>query len=301
MRGDRKAKYLTLINLIGKILTTILFMFIMFRFSALFESYKLNNHYIANLHLFFNVLFALMVLVTLPFIKYIGGFIKKSVFSLTGRKIYDESISETPALAVARASRDISKMAEIVLSMLEKSFAVIKTDDSTLMKDILAMDEEVDDYEKHITLFITSVNEGENSPEITEKIKDMLLIVDELEHIGDVVSKNIMADARKKIENNYYFSEEGFDELKEMYLRVFETLKICIGLLYYFDEDQAGIVIKRREETLEMLNKLQMKHLKRLRENIKESIETSTLHLDILNDYERINFHAYKIAKIISG
>lgn len=301
MRGDRNAKFVTAVNLAAKITTTAAFLFLMLKFAYILENLQMNSHYIANLHLLFNIMFALLVLMLMPVIKRMGVFIKMGVLTITGRKIYDESISETPALAVARATRDMTKMAEITTNMLEKSFEVIKLNDRLLMNDILKMDEDVDDIEKRITLFVTSVNEGENSPEITKKIKDILLIVDEIEHVGDVISKNIMAGARKKIDNNYYFSEEGFDDLKEMHARVTATFKTTVGLLSFYDPDQASTVMNRREETLELLNRLQTKHLQRLRENIKESLETSTLHLDILNDYERINFHAYKIAKIISG
>ena len=125
--------------------------------------------------------------------------------------------------------------------------------------------------------------------EITEHI------VDEIEHIGDVVSKNLMIIAEKKIENNYYFSEQGFKDIKMMYEEVKKTFNRTIGLMTMFDEDEAESILKRRKQILNVLNELHIKHLVRMQKSVKESIETSTLHLDILNDYERINFHSCKI------
>jgi phosphate:Na+ symporter len=75
-----------------------------------------------------------------------------------------------------------------------------------------------------------------------------------------------------------------------------KTYEMTLTALTLYDEKSAEEAIKRRETVLSILNSLHNNHLKRLKEGMKESIETSTLHLDILNDYERINFHLYKIA-----
>jgi len=50
-----------------------------------------------------------------------------------------------------------------------------------------------------------------------------------------------------------------------------------------------------------MVKDFELKHIERLQRGFKESLETSTIHLDILSDLERINFHATEIAEAVIG
>jgi len=111
-----------------------------------------------------------------------------------------------------------------------------------------------------------------------------------------------MISLKKKINENYYFSDEGIDEIKELFNEVFKTYTLTLESFTLFDKNIASLVLKRRESVLNKLTELQNRHLNRLKEGHKESIETSTLHLDILNDYERINFiyiNRYKHFKVM--
>ena len=45
-----------------------------------------------------------------------------------------------------------------------------------------------------------------------------------LEHIGDIIDKNLMELAAKKIKNRLHFSNEGAAELQDFHRRVIENL-----------------------------------------------------------------------------
>lgn len=302
LKSGNKAKYLNNINILSKILTSIVFIILMFELENLTGFRLKNGRDIANLHLYYNILFSFVIIFILPLINYFSKFLKFEKLTKHQEKIIKENIIQNPTLALGKAQRDIIKMFEVVGKMLENSIEILRTNDTKLLSETIELDNIVDNYEKEISLFLVSIYEEELSEPISRKTKDLLFIVDELEHIGDIISKNLMLSLKKKINENYYFSDQGIDEIKELYREVLKTYSLTLESFTLFDKNIALMVLKRRENVLNKLTELQNKHLNRLREGHKESIETSTLHLDILNDYERINFHLYKIAtNILKG
>ncbi|MEO0237836.1 MAG: Na/Pi cotransporter family protein [candidate division WOR-3 bacterium] len=300
LKGGSRAKYLNYINISSRIVTSILFIVIMFKFEKITGYVLTSGRDIANFHLYYNILFSLIIIVMLPLINYFSKFLKIERLSKDGEKMLKENIVQNPTVALGKAQREIIKMFETVGKMLENSFYILKTNDSNKLTETIELDNVVDNYEREISLFLVSIYEEEVSEVVTRKTKDFLFIVDELEHIGDVISKNLMISLKKKINENYYFSEEGIDEIKEFYNEVLKTYSLTLEAFTLYDKNLASQVLQRRESVLNKLSELQNKHLNRLKEGQKESIETSTLHLDILNDFERINFHLYKIANNIS-
>ncbi|PIP13384.1 MAG: hypothetical protein COX48_04390, partial [bacterium (Candidatus Stahlbacteria) CG23_combo_of_CG06-09_8_20_14_all_34_7] len=296
IKGDSKSRYLTFINISSKMTTSIIFILIMLKYQDVLSSHVLSARGIANSHLAYNILFALIVIVMLPLINYFSKFLKVTSISKDGEKMLRENIIKNPTVALSKGLRDVILMMEIAGGMLEKSFMVLKTNNNKLLTETIQEDNRIDELEKEVTMFLISIYEEDSSDKISRKTQSMLYTVDEIEHIGDVLSKNIMVSIKKRIDNNYYFSEEGFQEMKMFHSEVMKTYEMTMTALTLYDEKAANEVIKRREIVLSILNNLHNNHLKRLKEGLKESIETSTLHLDILNDYERINFHLYKIA-----
>lgn len=299
IKGNREARYVAAVNAAMKLIVGILFLIIFFNIEGRFPFLGTDARGIANMHLMFNVLFAIAIIALIPLIKYIGKRIQRPDAPLLNRHMIDESMNKTPTLALGHIYNEIIRTARIAYDMYDKSFEVFKTNNDQMLKNLVERDNEIDRNEKEITLFLVNLSEEELPSKVSPTIKSMLFIVDEIEHIGDIVSKNLMVSAKKKIDNNYYFSEEGFDDIKLMYSEVRETLSKTIGLMTMYDSNEAVIVMERRKGVLDILNELHIKHLERMGKAVKESIETSTLHLDILNDYERINFHSYKMCTYI--
>jgi len=51
----------------------------------------------------------------------------------------------------------------------------------------------------------------------------------------------------------------------------------------------------------DLLRELHRRHIDRLHRGLKESLETSTVHLDLITDLERINFHTSKVGDVLLG
>jgi phosphate:Na+ symporter len=112
-----------------------------------------------------------------------------------------------------------------------------------------------------------------------------------LEHIGDIIDKNLMELAAKKIKNRLRFSNEGAAELQEFHRRVIENLKLALSVFMSGDVKIARQLVAEKVAIRQAERLASENHLVRLREGLLASIETSSLHFDILRDLKRIHSH----------
>ncbi|HDG67952.1 MAG TPA: Na/Pi cotransporter family protein, partial [candidate division Zixibacteria bacterium] len=159
----------------------------------------------------------------------------------------------------------------------------------------------VDNLQEAITDFLTQINMDELDEDTASLSVALLHITFELEHIGDVISKDLAQHVRKKIEVGYYFSDEGFAEILEYHKKVQANLRVALDAIPLRDKKLASQVIEETKHLVQLQRQLYRSHLTRLRKGLKESEETSTLHIDIISDLNKINLHTSYIAYAIIG
>lgn len=259
---------------------------------------------IANAHTIFNVLASLLFL---PLLGPFGKFLNRVVPVMTprqkifGPKYLDDRALETPSLAIGQVAQEILRMADLVKDMLIRSCEVLEKNDISLKNQLVADDDKVDLLEEAITPYVARITQEDLSGDQSSRGVELLYIVNDIENIGDVISKNIMGHAGKKIEQHLVFSEEGLREIKHLHRETLTTLEMAIGALASGDIELAQKAHNRKDQVLALEKELYKKHLERLQMGYKESRETSTMHLDLLSDFERINFHASQIGAALLG
>jgi phosphate:Na+ symporter len=110
-----------------------------------------------------------------------------------------------------------------------------------------------------------------------------------------------MVYAEKKIRQGFMFSDEGFREIFAFHRQVEGNFRLAADALTTYDKDLAVRIKEERSKGLDTHIKLHNAHIERLKRGLQESIETSTIHLDLINDLERVNFHIANIGFAILG
>lgn len=253
---------------------------------------------IANFHSFFNI-FTVVIFLPLiyPFAKFLKSIVKEADKERLRMHRLDPAFLSAPAIALGQATREILYMADITIKMLEDSIKVFQHRDNDLRKEIIKTDDDVDAFEETITPYLTKINEGEMNSKLSSLHSALLNAVNEIENIGDVISKNLMTYAKKQIDTGFVFSKEGFAQIQKYHEFVLTTLRTSIDALTTRDKNLAKEAAKRKELGYKMAKQFNEFHLDRLRRGLKESLETSTIHVDLISDFERINFHAAVIGE----
>jgi phosphate:Na+ symporter len=117
-----------------------------------------------------------------------------------------------------------------------------------------------------------------------------------LEHIGDIIDKNLSELATKKIKRRFQFSPEGAEELSTFHKRTMDSLRIAFGVFMSGDVGEARKLLAEKALLRSVELAATERHLDRLREGRPESIETTSLHLDVLRDLRRIHSHICSVA-----
>jgi phosphate:Na+ symporter len=208
----------------------------------------------------------------------------------------DPTALATPAVALACAARETLHMGDIVETMLRQSMTALMTDDRKLVAELSRMDNTVDRLDEAIKLYVTAITRESLDERDGHRAMEIISFTINLEHIGDIIDKNLMELAAKKIKNKYQFSREGAAELTEFHQRVIENLKLAFGVFMSGDVKVARKLIEEKAQLRSLELTAAENHLARLREGRPESIETTSLHLDVLRDLKRIHSHICSVA-----
>ena len=203
----------------------------------------------------------------------------------------DETALETPSLALADAARDTLRMGDLVEVMLRKVMAAMMTGDRAPVDQVSKMDNIVDSLDEAIKLYVTKLTRGSLDESEGRRAMEIISFAINLEHIGDIIDKNLSELATKKIKRRFQFSAEGAEELAAFHKRTMDSLRIAFGVFMSGDAVEAHKLLVEKTALRNTELAVVERHLDRLREGRPETIETTSLHLDVLRHLRRI--HSY--------
>ncbi len=197
----------------------------------------------------------------------------------SGPRYLDESALETPSLALADAARETLHMGDHVEIMLRKVMAAMMTNDRALVDQVSQMDNSVDSLDEAIKLYVTKLTRGSLDEREGQRAMEIVSFAINLEHIGDIIDKNLSELATKKIKRRFQFSAEGAEELSAFHKRTMDSLRIAFGVFMSGDVNEARKLLAEKAALRNAELAATERHLDRLREGRPETIETTSLHL----------------------
>ena len=259
-----------------------------------------TTHQIVNMHIAFNILLGI---VFLPCVQWIGAAMKKLYPKPKNQKpaehdpVYlDEEALQTPVIALAAAARETLRMAEMVEDMLEQTIEMFKQNTDTMTRAIRRRDDTIDHLYRAIKHYLARLTQESLDPKEADRYLQILTFSTNLEHVGDIIDKSLIELARKKIKNGERFSEEGWHEIRNFHKQVLENMSLAQNLFLSEDPKLARQLIDSKKDIREAEQATSTQHFQRLREGLPETIATSSLHLDIIRDYRRINSYVSSVA-----
>jgi len=208
----------------------------------------------------------------------------------------DETAINTPSVALACAARETLHIGDIVESMLRKAMTALMTNDRKLAAEVSRIDNIVDRLDEAIKLYVTKMTRESLDDRDGRRAMEIISFSINLEHIGDIIDKNLMELAVKKIKHKYEFSKEGAKELAAFHKLIMDNLKLAFSVFINNNVKIARTLISEKSQIRTAELACADSHLARLREGRPESIETSSLHLDVLRDLKRIHSHICSVA-----
>ncbi len=254
---------------------------------------------VAHFHTLFNLVLALLAL---PWVTTIVSLVAKlfPTPAATSQAAYKSNLQEdaldSPSVALACATRETLRIGDTIEDMLERSFDVFRDDNSEQRKLVEAMDDEVDQLHDGVKLYLARLMREELDDDESSRAIEILSFATNLEHIGDIIDKNLMELAAKKMRAKAVFSGEGLSELDSFHIEVKENLQRAIHVFISGDVQLARELLAQKASIREKERQSIERHFERIGRGTAQSIDSSALHLDILRDLKRINSHVTSVA-----
>lgn len=214
----------------------------------------------------------------------------------TGPQYLDEAALETPVVALSGAAREVLRVGDVIEAMLIHTMKAFEENNLAELAKIGVLEKQVDELQQAIKIYLSRLG---NKGLSVENGARSIVIIDyaiNLEHVGDIIEKGLQEQVRKKVANGLRFSSDGYAELSGLFNLTIENLRIAQTILVSRDFALARQLVEVKVAVRHMEKQSSERHLARLRDGRMESLQTSSLHLDMLRDLKRINAHLVSVA-----
>jgi phosphate:Na+ symporter len=300
VRGDPASRRLPVGNLINRLVGVLIALALLHPIARQLSAWQPDAAKVtAEFHLLFNVALAAIFIGLLDAEAWLLVRIlpeKKRPDDISVPRYLDDAALENPPLALANAARETLCMGDTVEAMLHDVMTALMNNDRALASDVSRLDNVVDRLNEAIKLYVTRLTRDSLDEREGRRAMEIVSFTINLEHIGDIIDKNLSELATKKIKRRYQFSPEGAAELTAFHKRVCESLQAAFGIFMTGDVDAARKLLREKSELRKAELDAADRHFDRLREGRPESLETTSLHLDVLADLKRIHSHICSVA-----
>lgn len=200
----------------------------------------------------------------------------------------DSSALDTPALALANASRETLRMGDVLESMLT-TFSNVVHGELREERAIRKLDDDVDVLYTAIKLYLAQMPKEDLPEEDSRRWAEIIEMALNLEMAGDILERMSGDVADKSLTAQRPFSEEGMKELDNLLEQLASNLRLSLSVFLSRDITSAKR-LRRAKHRFRITNRrYSHKHVNRLHQQNVQSIETSSLHLGLLGDMKRLN------------
>ncbi|HGY12380.1 MAG TPA: Na/Pi cotransporter family protein [Desulfobacterales bacterium] len=253
--------------------------------------------YIANGHTLFNIVNASFFLLVLPKLIKVAVFLSPKKKKSTERyrlPQFDMSFIDSPIGALAKVKGEIIKTLEFTHMNLKKTSSCLQIRDDDILGEREAVEDHLDDCQKVIIKYLTTIYQGEvNEPEAKE-ISEMMRITNNIERLGDSM-ENVAIMLEKIYDRDLGFSESGKHDLALISNEVDKFVELILDEMH---EKTPGFYQKAlafEDRIDQMRENMRHEHIERLR--IDDcSVDSGVFFISLVSSYEKMGDYCYNIS-----
>ena len=267
--------------------------------TALFNASGQNpGRFVANAHTLMKVF---QVIVLFPFsnqlvkLTYlmIPGDDKKLGDSFTLKYIGDKVVFN-PTTAVVDVIHELERMAEMARENLNRAMNALVTLDDEDINEVYEVEENINFLNRSISNYLVKINQTTLPIEDLKSIGALFHVVNDIERIGDHAA-NVADTAKLRKERDIKFSQQSFDELRQMMDLINQNMHYAIAVFAHHEEKHLEDVDRLEEQVDKMEEEIQIAHVNRMTRQ-ECTPEAGMLFSDVVSGLERVSDHAVNIA-----
>ncbi len=284
-------------NVIGTIVWLIVFWLIKIWFVPAFLEDAASLLGIAVAHSIFNILCTLLML---P----LSGMLEKLVIRLvpddetqeTWTEL-DERLLAAPPIALKRCREVAADMAQLSVSTLKESLAVLHSYSSQQAASIREKEDRIDHYEDILATYLVKLSAKPISENDSAEVVKLLKIIGDFERIADH-AVNLLEFTEEMSDKGLTVTSSALAELEIISSAIDEILDLSLKAFLTNDLAIAAMVEPLEQVIDQLKEQMRTRHILRMQQNIC-SVDAGFIWSDLLTNLERTSDHCSNIAVCI--
>jgi len=213
----------------------------------------------------------------------------------------DENLLATPALALVATRREIGRMGRIAHRAVRRILAAALRGDEVELDAVHRLHQDVDNLHGPIIRYLGQVSERVTLAERLDEVQRLMDAANALEHIGNIVETNLIAQGRLRLDAGLEPSQPTVEMLAGFHRSVTDAVETAVKGLRREDPALAGEVVAMKPRIDEMAEALAEHQRQRLIADAPARVQTYRLETDVAENLKRIYYFADRIARSVSS
>ncbi len=256
---------------------------------------------IANAHTLFNIAnLLLFVWFTGPLGRLVERIVPPRPLPLGMQPKYlDEFFLEQPALALDQVRRELVRLGELVRNMLRQSLRVAASGGQGDVSALIRADDDIDSLYEHLIRYLGRLSQKDLIHLQPELLGHFIGISNYLENMGDVIQKELLPAASKRIAHGSTISESTLEKLTRVHEQVCSAYDKALSALGKGDAQDAMDAIESKAEVNDLAEDAAAHIAKRLVAEEPYRLENFQVETDFIESYKRLNTFTRRIARLV--
>ena len=248
---DPVARRLPLGNLFNRLLGCIVALVLLRRIGALMVQIEPDPaRAVADFHTGFNLVLAALFLPALgPYAWVLRKLLPARVTAddPSRPRYLDQTALETPAIALAGAAREALRMADALEAMLNGAADALGSTDRRRIAEVRRLDDVLDRLNSAIKAYLTELDPEVLSEADHRRLSQILVFATNLEAAGDVVDRDVMGHAAKRLKRGVPLAEDERVEARRLLVRLAATVRAAAAVFMTEDARAARELALEKE------------------------------------------------------
>ncbi len=249
---------------------------------------------VAGFHLAFNLVLALL---TLPFLTPLARLLERAIpdrvdMTDPGQPLYlDRAAQEMPIVAIGGAAREALRLADALEAMLAGAREALSRGDRRLIAETRARDDVLDSLNTAIKRYLSEFDPEELSESDQRRLQQILIFAMNMEQAGDVIDRNLLPHATKRLKRGLLPDADNQAELLELMDRLIANTRTAASLFVTEDARTARALAEEKLAFRRAEAQATTTHFALMRDGVGAASQSSALHLDLVRDMKLVNSH----------
>jgi len=201
----------------------------------------------------------------------------------------DPTALATPGLALANAARETLRIGDLIDSMLEAMLDVLRGQHTAVTQEMRRLTDDVEALYSAIKLYLAQMPREDLSDQDSRRWAEIIELAINLKLASDLIERMLRKVQQQKTSQRRSFSDVGLDELAGLHSQLISNLRLGMSVFLSADPESARQLVREKRRFRAQERRLAHAHVSRLQRKIVQSIETSSLHLELIADMKRLN------------